>query len=152
MPRTTIPGISRIFVARASLMHVYYMHLHAIGRKPFVMHALYEVDAAGGATAYCEQEETPEGVIYKTVLSFCAGPLPELPEDQTMDGPEHYAFVIVAASGKNYAIGTEDAPFPKIKIKEDISTPADGKAGSFYTVEWAGPLIECDAIIPNSSF
>lgn len=139
-----IPGISEIYVFQASRLPAYVREQHDIGEMPWIALDLAPIDQGPGATAVSEWDQTPEGISQKTELNFISG---ELPVSVAHD----LAFVIVAADGTPYLIGSLEPPFPKLKTKIDLSTPADGKAGYYHTFVWAGPLIPIHFIYPTNS-
>ena len=137
-----IPGITSIHVIAADRLPAHLRELSLAGQEPLVMLDFISLDTGPGATAREETEQAPEGVTWKTTLSFITTELP-------FPASEDLAFLVYAADGSTYLIGAKEPPFPKVKLKNDLSTPSDGQASRLYTVEWEGPLIRCKSYLPS---
>ena len=140
--QTVIPGVSAIYAIECSRLPAYLREqAMTAGEKPWLFLDFEEIDFGPGAYALSEAEQMPEGSSEKSTLYFTS--LQELPASDDI------AFLFEGADGGFHLIGTREPPFPKIKCRHDLSTPADGKAGFFYTVEWQGPLIPVSVDLPS---
>lgn len=137
-----IAGISEIYLVKAATLPEYVRELYAMGEMPWIALDIMPIDHGPGATAYSERQMTPEGLSVNSELSFSSGELP-------ISTAHDLAFIIVAADGIAYLIGSKEPPFPMLKTKKDLSNPADGKAGFHHTFTWAGPLIPILLIYPS---
>ena len=137
-----LPGITSIYALPVASLPGYVREMSLVGIRPLVAGSLIPLFVGPGATASDECSQTPEGATAKTTLSFSASGFNFNPAEET-------AFVILAADERLWLVGAKEPPFPKVKVKSDLSTPAEGKAGRTFTVEWASRMIECDALLPS---
>lgn len=137
-----IPGITSIYTLPVSSLPGYVREMSLVGIRPLVAGSLVRILAGPGATASDECSQTPDGTMAKTTLSFSAAGF-------SFNPSEEIAFVILAADDRIWLVGAKEPPFPMVKVKSDLSTPAEGKAGKSFTVEWASKMIECDALLPS---
>ena len=136
-----IPGITAIYRTSCSELPPYVRECHAAGVRPVLLLDPEPMAIGPGATASDEAEQAPEGITPKSTLTFTARTIPDL-------GQQH-AFIIIAADGSAYLIGSFEPPYPKIKVGNDLSTPADGNAAISLKVEWAGPLLPVTLFQPS---
>lgn len=137
---TFLPGVSAIYVIQASKLPAWIRELSLTGLKPLLMLDFMQLDLGPNATAYEETETAAEGTAAKSSLSFISSELP-------FPVSEPLAFLIIAADGQQYIIGAKEPPYPKIKVRKDLSTPREGNASIAYTVEWPERLIPCKSHI-----
>lgn len=132
-----LPGISSLWFVDADRLPAYVRESDMAGIIPLIMLDADEILVAPNASAASEAEMTPEGTISKSTLSFST-------DEAIIDADDsNKAFIIGDAMGRFWLMGAKEPPFPKIKEQNDFSSPSEGKAAYYYSVEWSSRLIEC---------
>lgn len=136
-----LPGISAVYFLSTESLPAYCREI-SLFDYVLVLSDLHRIHVGPEATASDSTEAGAEGSEPKTTVSFTTELLPFRPHD-------HVAFVIMAADGETYLVGTKEPPFATIKVNDSLSTPQEGKAGVAVTIEWPGNMMPCHAVLPS---
>ncbi len=134
--QSSLPGVSAVYTIHRSQISPFVREQFLCGLIVAVIGDLSPLPVKGGASCTHTVSMLPEGDEHSVTLNFVTHP------DAIL---EEMAFIIVAADGEKYLIGSREAPFPETTVTNSLSTPSEGKREFAVKVVWKGPLIPCQA-------